>query len=52
MLEALEGAWEVRPDDDPEAEQQLLEILTMAQRLKHEVDQALEEVGEEGESGS
>nr|MBC8446296.1 hypothetical protein [Chloroflexota bacterium] len=52
MLDALEGAWEVRPTDDPEAEQQLLEILTMAQRLKHEVDTALEEAGAEGEAHS
>lgn len=47
MLTALEGAWEVRPVDDPEAEQQLLDILTMAQRLKTEVDHALS--GMEGE---
>lgn len=52
MVEALEGAWEVRPTDDPEAEQQLLEILTLAQRLKHEVDTALEEAGVEGEAHS
>ncbi|MDH7484642.1 MAG: hypothetical protein QHJ81_00015 [Anaerolineae bacterium] len=52
MLEALEGAWEVRPTDDPEAEQQLLEILTLAQQLKHEVDTALEEAGLEGEAHS
>jgi len=52
MLEALEGAWEVRPADDPEGEQQLLEILTLAQRLKHEVDSALEEAGVGGEARS
>lgn len=46
MLDALEGAWETRPADDPEAERQLLEVLTMAERLKHEVDSALEEVGD------
>ena len=50
MLDALEGAWNKRPDGDLEAERELLEILTMAQRLKHEVDSALEE-GEGGESG-
>lgn len=49
MLEALEGAWETRPVGDVEAEQQLLEILTMAQRLKHEVDRALEEASGERE---
>ena len=49
MLEALEGAWETRPVGDVEAERQLLEILTMAQRLKHEVDKALEEASGEGE---
>jgi hypothetical protein len=52
MLDALEGAWEVRPEDDLEAEQQLLEILTMAQRLKHEVDTALGKVEAGGEPGS
>jgi len=41
MLEALEGAWETRPGDDLQAELQLLEIMTMAQKLKHEVDTAL-----------
>jgi hypothetical protein len=41
MLAALEGAWEMRPDDDPEAEQQLLEVMTLAQRLKSEVEDAL-----------
>jgi hypothetical protein len=50
MLDALSGAWEERPLDDPEAEVQLLEILTMAQRLKHEVDNALEEADEEGDA--
>ena len=51
MLDALEGAWNERPDGDLEAERELLEILSMAQRLKHEVDSALEETGEGGESG-
>jgi len=51
MLEALEGAWEERPPDDPEAEHQLLEILTIAQQLKHEVDSAFEGVDEEREAG-
>jgi len=50
MLDALEGAWNERPDGDLEAERELLEILTMAQRLKHEVDSALEEAGEGSES--
>lgn len=48
MLEALEEAWEMRPVGDVEAERQLLEVLTMAQRLKHEVDKALEEASAEG----
>jgi len=51
LVEALEGAWETRPPDDEEAEQQLLEVLTMAQRLKHEVDKALEEARAEGRLG-
>jgi len=50
LVEALEGAWEVRPVGDVETEEQLLEILTLAQRLKHEVDKALEEASAEGES--
>jgi len=45
MLTALEGAWEMRPDDDPEAEQQLLEVMTLAQRLKSEVEDALRQSG-------
>lgn len=49
MLAALEGAWEMRPDDDPEAEQQLLEVITLAQRLKSEVDAALRQAaGDKG----
>jgi len=41
LLQPLEGARETRPGDDPQAELQLLEIMTMAQKLKHEVDTAL-----------
>ena len=48
MLDALEDAWNERPEGDLEAERELLEILTMAQRLKHEVDSALEEASEGG----
>lgn len=45
MLAALESAWEMRPEDDPEAEQQLLEVMTLAQRLKSEVEAALRDGG-------
>jgi hypothetical protein len=52
MVDALEEAWNERPDGDLEAERQLLEILTMAQRLQHEVESALGEMGEGGEPAS
>jgi len=51
MLDALEGAWAARPDDDPEAEQQLLQVLTLAEQLKHEVDGALASMDGEDEPG-
>jgi len=50
QLKACGREAEKKPkEEDVEAEQQLLEILTMAQRLKHEVDRALEEASGERE---
>ncbi len=51
MLEALQEAWELRPQDDEEAETELLEMLAMAQKLQREVNQIMAEAADEEEKG-
>jgi hypothetical protein len=46
MMEALEHAWEIRPEDDQVAEDLLLQALASAQRLRRETLSALDEVME------
>lgn len=48
----LKKAWEVRPDGDEETEDQLLEALAKAQRLKRELQMLLDRIDGEGEDGS
>lgn len=43
LLTALRGAWETRPSGDQEAEDQLLDLLALAQRLQRETLEAIEE---------
>ncbi len=42
MNEALQDAWETRPEDDQELEGQLLDILAAGQRLEREVHELIE----------
>ena len=49
LNEALRGAWETRPEDDPEAEAMLLETLGLAEQLEREILEIIES-GLEGES--
>lgn len=49
----LQKAWDVRPDGDEETEDQLLDALAKAQRLKRELQSLLDRVnGSKGEDGS
>ncbi len=41
LLAALRGAWETRPPGDQEAEDQLLDLLALAQRLQRETLEAI-----------
>jgi hypothetical protein len=41
MNDALQNAWETRPDGDPETEDQLLEILSAGQKLEREIQELL-----------
>ena len=54
MNEALQGAWETRPDGDSALEGQLLDILAAGQKLEREVhdliDQQQEQPDQEGEA--
>jgi len=43
LLTALRGAWETRPQGDQEAEDQLLDLLALAQRLQRETLEAIQE---------
>jgi signal transduction histidine kinase len=43
MNEALQGAWETRPGDDPELEGQLLDILAAGQKLEREISALIEQ---------
>jgi hypothetical protein len=38
---ALENAWQARPEDDQETEDQLLEILAAGQKLERELQELL-----------
>jgi hypothetical protein len=53
MNEALQGAWETRPEDDQEIEDQLLDILAAGQKLEREIqdliDQQIEYPAQEDE---
>ncbi len=53
MNEALQGAWETRPEGDQEVEDQLLDILAAGQKLEREIqgliDQELEPPAQEDE---
>lgn len=50
MMDALERAWEVRPEDDQQAEDLLIEALAAAQRLRRETLDALDEAMEKEEN--
>jgi len=47
LNEALRGAWETRPEDDPEAEEMLLETLALAEQLEREIYEIIESSPEE-----
>jgi hypothetical protein len=47
MNEALQGAWETRPQGDPHVEDQLLDILAAGQKLEREVQELIEKQEEE-----
>ena len=50
LNEALRGAWETRPEEDPEAEEMLLETLALAEQLEREIQEIIEAAQEEGPS--
>jgi len=43
MNEALQGAWETRPEGDQETEDQLLDILATGQKLVREIQELIEQ---------
>jgi hypothetical protein len=43
MNEALQGAWETRPEEDTELDDQLLDILAAGQKLEREIQRLIEE---------
>lgn len=47
MNEALQGAWETRPEGDRETEDQLLEILAAGQKLEEEIEDIVEQHSQE-----
>jgi len=51
MNQALQGAWDSRPEGDQETEHQLLDILAAGQKLEREINKLLEEdlTAEKGE---
>jgi hypothetical protein len=51
MMQALERAWEARPQDDQQAEDLLIEALATAQRLRRETLDALDEAMEKDDTG-
>jgi hypothetical protein len=44
--QALQNAWETRPTDDQETEDQLLEILAAGQHLEREIQELIEHQGQ------
>ncbi len=42
MNEALQGAWETRPEDDQETEDQILDILAAGQKLEQGIQELVE----------
>ena len=50
MNEALQGAWETRPEGDEELEAQLLDILAAGQKLEREIHQLLERQEDESQN--
>ena len=52
MNEALQGAWEARPEGDQEIEDQLLDILAAGQKLDREIQELIEQQQEQsGQEG-
>ena len=49
MNEALQGAWETRPEGDPELEGQLLDILAAGQKLEREVHELVDQQQEQSD---
>jgi hypothetical protein len=49
MNEALQGAWETRPEGDPELEGQLLDILAAGQKLEREVHELIDQQPEQSD---
>ena len=43
MNEALQGAWDTRPEEDTELDDQLLDILAAGQKLEREIQRLIEE---------
>jgi len=42
MNKALETAWQLRPEDNPEVDAEILNLLMMGDMLEREIKQALE----------
>jgi hypothetical protein len=51
MNEALQGAWDTRPEDDQEIENQLLDILAAGQKLEREIHELIEPHEQEQDQG-
>ena len=49
MNEALEGAWETRPEGDQQVEDQLLDILAAGQKLEREIQELIDRQWEQSE---
>jgi len=49
MNEALQGAWETRPEGDPELEGQLLDILAAGQKLEREIHELVDQQQEQSD---
>ncbi|HDN67761.1 MAG: hypothetical protein DRQ02_02580 [Candidatus Latescibacterota bacterium] len=48
IFDALKQAWELRPSDNPQVEDQLLGALAMTQKLQQEIKKAFENSAEKG----
>lgn len=51
MNQALQSAWEARPPEDQETEDQLLEILAAGQRLEQEIQKLVDQQDQLGSPG-